>query len=113
MEPVIISVTFFLLVFAVFYIFITTRNKERMAMIEKGADPKLFQSVRRSSGYAVFKWGLFMIGLALGILTGALFEHFSELQPEPLYFSMILIFGGLGLVLAYLLQGKLEKNRKE
>lgn len=82
-------------------------------MIEKGADPKLFQSERQSSGYAVFKWGLFMIGLALGFLTGALFEHYTELESGPLYFSMILIFGGLGLVVAYLLQGKLERKRKE
>ncbi len=115
MEPIVITVSLFLMIFAIVYVVYTTRNKERMALIEKGADPKLFKSEPRSikvNGYATFKWGLFMIGLAVGLFVGAMFDKYSELPEPPMYISMILIFGGLALVLVYLLRSKLEKKRE-
>jgi len=42
MEPVIVFIALFATVFGVTYVFFTTRNKERLAMIEKGVDSKLF-----------------------------------------------------------------------
>jgi hypothetical protein len=114
MEGIVIPVSFFLMVFAIVYIAVTTRNRERLAMIEKGVDPKLFtpepRSVRLSS-YATFKWGLFMIGLAVGLFIGAMFDEYTEMPDGPMYISMILVFGGLALILAYLFRSRLEKNR--
>ena len=115
MEGIVIPVTFFLLVFAIVYISVTARNRERLAMIEKGVDPKLFTAEVKPvkvSGYATFKWGLFMVGLAVGLLFGAIIEQYSALLEGPMYISMILVFGGLSLILAYLLKGRLEKNRE-
>ncbi len=114
MEPIVITVSLFLMIFAIFYVHYTTRNKERMAMIEKGVDAALFQRPPRSfrvSGYATFKWGLFLMGLALGLFVGVLFEQYSGLPEAPMYISMIFVFGGLSLVLAYLLKDKLEKRQ--
>ena len=115
MGGIVIPVSFFLMVFAIVYIAITTRNKERMMMIEKGVDPKLFTNGPKPvkvSGFAIFKWGLFMIGLAVGLFIGALFDQFSDLPEAPLYISMIMVFGGLALVIAYLLRSKLEKKQE-
>jgi hypothetical protein len=115
MEGIVIPVSFFLMVFAILYVHYTTRNKERMAMIEKGVDPKIFQCQPRSfrvSGYSTFKWGLFLIGLAVGLFIGALFERYSDLPKGSMYISMILVFGGLSLVIAYLLKGRLEKRQE-
>jgi ABC-type Fe3+ transport system permease subunit len=110
MEDVLVPVSLFLMIFAILYVYFTTRNKERMALIEKGADPKLFKSEPKSSHYATFKWGLFMVGVALGIFLGVLFDEYSSLDEVSMYFSMILICGGIALVLAYLLRGRLEKK---
>jgi len=109
MEGIIVPVSFFLALFAILYVYYTTRNKERLALIEKGADPKLFKAEPKVTNYANFKWGLFMVGVAVGVFLGAMFDQYSALPETPMYISMILICGGLGLVLAYLLRGRLEK----
>ena len=114
MEGIVIPVSFFLMVFAIVYISVTTRNRERLAMIEKGVDPKLFTSEPKPaniSSYSTFKWGLFLIGLAVGLFIGAMFDEYTSLPEAPMYISMILMFGGLALVIAYLLRGRLEKKQ--
>lgn len=113
MEEIVIPVSMFLMIFAIMYVYYTTRNKERMALIEKGADPKLFKSEPRTLNYANFKWGLFMIGVAFGIIFGVLFDEYTRLPEPPMYISMILICGGLALIVAYLLRGRLEKKSRQ
>jgi len=113
MEGIVIPLSFFLMVFAIVYISLTTRNRERMAMIEKGVDPKIFTPEPRNlkvSQYSTFKWGLFMIGLAVGLFVGALFDKYADLPEGPMYISLILVFGGLALIIAYLLKDRLEKK---
>ncbi len=112
MEEIVVPLSFFLALFAIIYIWLTTRNKERMALIEKGADPALFKSGIKISGYSTFKWGLFLIGIALGLLLGALFAQYSTLDTITMYFAMVLVFGGVALVIAYLVKGKLEKKKE-
>ena len=107
---VLIPFAFFALVFALFYIHLTTRNKERLALIEKGADPELFKSKDEpKSGYGIFKLGLFLIGIALGIVAGY-FLHESGMDESAAYFSMIFLFGGIALVISFLLQKKLANK---
>lgn len=110
MVDIVVPVSLFLMIFAIVYVVFTTRNKERMALIEKGADPKLFKSEPKGSNYATFKWGLFMVGVAIGVFAGGMFDKYTTLDGPPMYISMILIFGGIALVLAYLLRGRLEKK---
>ena len=43
MVDIVVPVSLFLMIFAIVYVIYTTRNKERMALIERGADPKLFK----------------------------------------------------------------------
>lgn len=107
---ILIPFAFFALVFASLYVHLTTRNKERLAMIEKGASPELFKSKAESnSGYAIFKIGLFLIGIALGIVAGYLLKD-AGMEEGPAFFSMMFLFGGIGLVISFLLQGKLLKK---
>ena len=39
---VIIPVVIFLVIFGIFYLYYSSRNKERMALIEKGAEASIF-----------------------------------------------------------------------
>jgi F0F1-type ATP synthase assembly protein I len=109
MTDIVVPVSLFLMIFAIVYIYYTTRNKERLALIEKGADPKLFKSDAKGDHYSNFKWGLFMIGVAIGVFLGVLFDEYTNLEEGPMYISMILICGGIALILAYLLRNRLEK----
>lgn len=102
---ILVPLGFFALVFGVWYIYITSRNKERMSLIEKGANPELFKS---NSTFPFFKLGLFLIGVAIGILAGYYLEN-TGMNEETAYFSMIFLFGGISLVVSTLLQKKLEK----
>ena len=83
--------------------FLTTRNKERLAMIEKGADPSVFAQRRTRVG---IKLGLLAIGVALGILVGQMLMHFTSMDEEAAVMSMIFLFAGSGLVLDHFLAKK-------
>ena len=112
METLIAFIALFATVFGILYVHYTTRNKERMALIEKGADASLFNTGKE--GQIIFNWGKFALktgmlfmGIGLGIIAGAILE--SQLvfpSEEAGYFSMIFIFGGLALVLYYLIDRK-------
>jgi hypothetical protein len=105
---ILIPLAFFALVFGSWYIFITSRNKERLALIEKGADPQLFKSkAKENSNHTIFKLGLFLVGIALGILAGNALEA-GGMNEVTAYFSMIFLFGGIALVASFFLQRVLK-----
>ncbi|MFP4365640.1 MAG: DUF6249 domain-containing protein [bacterium] len=83
----------------VMLVYLNIRKKERMSLIEKGADASIFATKPESS--PSLKWGIFLTGLAIGLLLGNLLEAYTSMRPEVAYFSMIFLFGGLGLVIYY------------
>lgn len=107
---ILVPLAFFALVFGSWYIFITARNKERLALIEKGASPELFKSKADSnSNFRTLKAGLFLVGIALGILGGYFLAE-GGMKEEPAYFSMIFLFGGIALAVSFLIQKKAVKE---
>lgn len=110
MEPVIIFIALFATVFGIAYVFYTTRNKERLALIEKGADASLFnmkEPFRFSWGKLSLKLGMLSMGIALGILIGDLLAQ-RGLDDDISFPSMIFLFGGLALVLFYFVDRKIK-----
>lgn len=104
---VFIPIVFFLALFGAFYLYMTARHKERMALIEKGADPSFFYAGRKMNRKQILSWwtlklALFIIGVSVGILVGNILAETTTLQEEVCYFSSILMFGGLGLLAYYL-----------
>jgi hypothetical protein len=112
METLVGFIAFFAMVFGIVYVRYNTRNKERMALIEKGADASLFSTGKE--GYKIsFVWGkftlktgMFLMGLAIGIIAGAFCDSLGVMNSVACYFSMILLFGGLSLVLFYIIDRK-------
>jgi F0F1-type ATP synthase membrane subunit c/vacuolar-type H+-ATPase subunit K len=112
METLIAFIALFATVFGIMYVHYTTRNRERLALIEKGADASLFNTGKE--GKSIFNWGKFTLkmgmlltGIGLGIIAGAILESAAVFPSEEAgYFSMIFIFGGLALVLFYLFDRK-------
>lgn len=92
-------------------------NKENMAMIEKGLDPKLKIKGPRPAPFRNLKWGLLLAGSGLGFFIAYLLDNFvfnnvgshrnfHEDANVPIYFALIAIGGGLGLISSYLIEKK-------
>jgi hypothetical protein len=101
------------LLFGIRYI----NNKENMAMIEKGLDPKL-KMERRPAPFRNLKWGLLLVGSGIGLFLAYFLDNyvlynikhgnneFNDGANAPVYFALIAIGGGIGLILSYKIERK-------
>jgi hypothetical protein len=112
METAITFIALFATAFGIFYLHVSTRNKERLALIEKGADASLFNTGKEARKFN-FTWskftlktGMFFMGVALGIIVGAIIQSLQIIPDPAAYLSMIFFFGGLSLVLFYVFDRK-------
>lgn len=115
MEEIFVPIGVFLMIFGIVYVVVTARNRERMALmtlIEKGGDPKLLDSMKRSTKGGILKWGFLLVGVGIGILLASLLVEAGMNEPAS-YFSMICLFGGAGLLLAYRIEQKSESGKEE
>ena len=108
--PIIISVVFMLSTTTMIVFIRKFTNEERMAMIEKGADAKLFKSQR---GFIALRFGLLLIGAGIGLLVGSILENTYRMEEEVAYFSMLFLFGGLGLSASHYLETKQRAKEDE
>jgi len=83
-------------------------NVERMTMIEKGLNPHENKRRRRISPDNTLRFGLLILGAGLGLLIGSF--PFAESFGEGIRASLVMIFGGAGLLLSYVIQMKKEKK---
>jgi hypothetical protein len=84
-------------------------NDEKMAMIAKGITPPQKSSFSVNPSHSL-RWGFVLIGFGVGLLMGSLLENIINIDSDVAHFSMIFIFGGLGLLTSYFYQMKLDKN---
>jgi len=110
LEPIIIVAIVFGFTYAVIHLLI--RRKERMTLIEKGADAPLFEVKNRPNVMAL-KLGLLFIGVAIGLLLGSLLVETTTLDDDAAYFSMVFLFGGIGLVVSHFMEKKEIREAKE
>ncbi|KPK87387.1 MAG: hypothetical protein AMS27_02520 [Bacteroides sp. SM23_62_1] len=100
---ILVPIASFALIFGMFYLYVMTRHRQRLALIEKGADASIFGMGNGKSGkYWTIRTGLFFVGIGVGILMGNLLANIGLLDVVA-YMSMIFIFGGLGLVLFHII----------
>ncbi|MBS2098072.1 DUF6249 domain-containing protein [Carboxylicivirga linearis] len=86
-----------------------TRRIERTALIAAGKDASIFEQLNsKPKHYLSLKYGIFMVGLAIGVLMGSVLQNYTMMNDAASYFSMVLLFGGLALVLFYMIQKKLN-----
>lgn len=110
MEDVLVPLIVFATFFGIVYIIISARNKERMALIERGADPKLFESIKKERPHSIMKWGLFLLGIGLGIVVANIMATNLIMSEHAAYPSMICVFGGLALIAAHFFYRKEEQK---
>ncbi|HWP82194.1 MAG TPA: DUF6249 domain-containing protein [Bacteroidota bacterium] len=116
MEPVIVVLIVFGSVGFIVYTWISTRHKERIAMIEKGVNPGDFKgmSVRemfRTSPLSTLKWGILAFSVGLGLIAATYIDEIW-IHEDSVYPASMLIFGGLGLILFYLIAARKLKDQE-
>ena len=94
---VLLFVLVLLTIAGIFYLYITAKNKERLALIEKGMDPNL----ARSDFW--IQVGIIGGGIAAGLIFGDLLPHSTY---GPLF---AIFFAGAGLV-AYNINKRRKRN---
>jgi hypothetical protein len=103
MTGIIISLGLFAMLFGVVYLY----KRERMAMIERGMDPRRYKP--RSAPFQTLKWGLLLIGAGSGLFLAYVLDRtvFNTQEDSwPIYFALITLCGGLGLFISFLMEKK-------
>ncbi len=130
---VLVPITLFLGAFTTIVFLRKYENDERMSMIEKGMEPA---TRKKGDRFGTLRFALLAIGVGLGIMIAFLIVQAIPVDPESLtrtlevideehieyhggsgiegaiYSANILIFGGLGLLSAYLIHRKQKKLEK-
>ena len=101
---------FFTAVTLSLFFYFKVRNKERMAMIEKGVVLPIKQKERNP--IKTLKVGIFLMGIALGIFLGHIVGSKTTIDEVVSFFVMILLFGGIALSLNYIVELKLKKREE-
>ena len=105
---VLISIVLFAAVFGIFFLWISSRHKERMALIEKGASAeKIFGDPPQRAKKWILNLGILACGIALGVLVGYGLEHLG-MADDQAYPASIFLFGGAALVAAYFISRKVN-----
>jgi NAD/NADP transhydrogenase beta subunit len=87
-------------------IFLVHRHRERKALIEKGLSAEILATATQDRTQESLKYGILLIGLAIGILIGNILDEYTRMSEAVSYFSMIFLFGGLALLAFYSLAKK-------
>lgn len=112
-SEVIILPLIFAVIFGIYYLFISARNKERLALIEKGADASIFYGKERK---VTPIWKVIIINLALllvGIGTGVLLSEAivqAGMDEEVARPGVIFLTAGIGLFVGFILTKKLNSD---
>jgi len=119
MIGILVPISLFLGAFAMVFGIRYLSNKEKMAMIERGINPGIGKSAPKP--YLSLKFGLLLVGLGIGLLValaavrnmfGSDMTNAETSQAVAVYFGCLGIFGGLGLIVSFLIEKKAIDNDK-
>lgn len=114
---VLVPISFFLVVFGMVYLFLSTRNKERLALIEKGVDASVFMRGPKANSGSFYKVvllniALLLMGIGLGIFLGLILSTYTSLNSEAIYPAVIFFTAGAALFIGFSMTRK-WKNGEE
>lgn len=101
-------------IFGIVYLYFSTRNKERLALIEKGADASIF--VRGKSGTSpiwkvlILNLALLLMGIGFGTFIASLLDNYTTLDSDAIYPAAIFFTAGVGLFIGFNMTKNLDNE---
>ncbi|MCH7525662.1 MAG: hypothetical protein IIC74_11890 [Bacteroidetes bacterium] len=103
-SEVLVLVIIFGAIFGVFYLYFSTRNKERLALIEKGADASIFVKGKQHAAptwkILVLNLALLLMGIGVGTFIAILLDEYTTLG-DGVYPAVIFFMAGVGLYVGF------------
>ena len=122
MEELAVFISFLATGLAAFYYYMNTRHKERMALIDSGADASLFYSSKKKPQGGMISFflglGIVSVSLSMGILLALFLERLLRAidgysgDYEEVYVIMVFLSIGTGLIISYFVIKKLIKKEE-
>jgi hypothetical protein len=117
---ILVPITLFAGGFAMIFGIAYLKTRENLAMVEKGMNPK--QQYNRPAPFKSLKLGLLLLGAGLGLLLAFIID--ASMTPRgafprhddanaAIYFALIAMGGGLGLITSYAIERKYLIDRKD
>lgn len=123
MEGVIVFLMICVTIYAIYYLIITTRHKERMAIMDKDIDPNLvwgYKTPKKSnknimSVYLLvfLKIGMILIGVGVGLLIANYLHYVLNFEGPIAIGSSITICIGVSLIIFYFIGKQSQKKMEE
>ena len=108
----VVPISVFLMIIAVRYL----ENRENMAMIERGIDPKSNKKQKVLDPSRTLKNGMMFVGAGIGLLLAIIVTRSMHMESDEgtgIYFALIAVFGGLGMLGAYFYERKNPPGEQE
>ena len=114
MQAILIPISLFLVIFGIVYLYLSTRNKERLALIEKGADASIFVKGRTQKTpiwkVLILNLALLLMGIGIGVFIASLLENYTSLNEDAVYPATIFLMAGVGLFIGFNMTKDLDKE---
>ncbi|NAS29803.1 hypothetical protein GTQ40_02360 [Flavobacteriaceae bacterium R38] len=115
MEVLVAFIALFAVIFGIAYLKYSTRNKERMALIEKGAEASIFFSNKKAQTTPVWKiiilnLALLLMGIGIGIFIASILHYNLGVHDEVAYPGTIFLMAGIGLFTGFTLTKNLDEK---
>ena len=119
--PELVFISLFVVIFGIFFLHYSTRNKERLSLIEKGADASIFFSAKPQNKKTIPVWKILIINLAmvlfgigLGFIVAFTLTNNLEFHDRaPIQVGTVFIITGLSLLGGFFITNKMiDKENK-
>jgi hypothetical protein len=103
--------------FGIAYLYFTTRNRERMALIEKGVDASELWRKKSTRTSPIWKTlilnvSLVVIGIGAGIFVGSIMVAMG-VDDDTAYPGSIFLLSGLGLFAGFIMTNRMDEKAEK
>lgn len=107
MVEILVPLGLFAMIFGIVWV-VSDRNIKK-TLVQHGADAKSLKMNKDSNG--ALKFGLLLVGVAVGLLIGNWIAESTSMQEEIAYLSMTFLFGGASLLIYNAVVKKQPENK--